>query len=117
MSAVPEVGERIVASMRSVVVFPAPFRPKSPNTRPGAQEKDTSRTAGMSPFFRSWNVLQRLRTSINGSPGASEWSGNGREPEAPVSLGVAAGGVNGGRAPGAGPRRGRRESNLDAGSL
>jgi len=51
MSAVARGRERIVASMRSVVVFPAPFRPKSPNTRPG-RRKRTRRGRGMSPFFR-----------------------------------------------------------------
>ena len=35
MVAVPLVGARMVASMRSVVVFPAPFAPRSPNISPG----------------------------------------------------------------------------------
>jgi len=60
MSAVPEVGERIVASMRSVVVFsPRHSGPKKPDTRPGAQEKDTSRTAGNVAFLPVVECLTR----------------------------------------------------------
>ncbi len=35
--------------MRSVVVFPAPFGPRKPVTRPGSMVKLTSSTAVMSP--------------------------------------------------------------------
>ena len=35
--------------MLIVVVLPAPFGPRNPNTSPGATEKETPRTASTSP--------------------------------------------------------------------
>src|SRR5437879_11904090 len=67
--------------MRSVVVLPAPFRPRSPKTRPGEHVKETLLTAAMSPFFRSWKILQRLRTSIKWVSGSVAWW---RRPEGPT---------------------------------
>lgn len=45
MSAVPLVGDCSPARMLSVVVFPAPFTPRKPNTSPRGTPKDRSRTA------------------------------------------------------------------------
>ena len=51
--AVPSVGSRIVASMRSVVVFPAPLAPSKPYMLPGWQVKLTFSTATIRPRFLS----------------------------------------------------------------
>ena len=45
MLALPEVGVMKPASMRMVVVFPAPFGPRNPSTSPGLTVKVTSSTA------------------------------------------------------------------------
>ena len=41
----PDVGLSMVAIMRSVVVFPAPFGPSKPNIRPGLHSKEILSTA------------------------------------------------------------------------
>ena len=46
---VPEVGKSSLDSMRSVVVLPAPFRPRSPTTVPFAMENVSGPTARRSP--------------------------------------------------------------------
>src|SRR5262245_37072383 len=60
-NAAPDVGRASVHSTLIVVVLPAPFGPRKPNTSPGATSKLTPRTASTSPkdFFKS-------RTSIAG---------------------------------------------------
>jgi hypothetical protein len=45
MVAVPAVGSTRSSSIRSVVVFPAPFGPRNPVTRPGSTVNDKSSTA------------------------------------------------------------------------
>src|ERR1700730_16738163 len=45
----PDVGVINVASKRTVVVLPAPFGPRKPNTSPAARLNDTSDTASRSP--------------------------------------------------------------------
>jgi hypothetical protein len=45
----PEVGATSVPSVRTVVVFPAPFGPRNPNTSPWPTSKETSRKATRSP--------------------------------------------------------------------
>ena len=53
----PEVGAMRVPSVRTVVVFPAPFGPRKPNTSPCPTSNETSWNA-----IRSPNRLLRLRT-------------------------------------------------------
>ncbi len=48
-SALPPVGLASVQSMLIVVVLPAPFGPRKPNTSPAATSKLTPRTASSSP--------------------------------------------------------------------
>ena len=60
----PEVGARSVPRVRTVVVFPAPFGPRNPNTSPRATLNDTSATAVRPP-----NFLVRCLTSIAAAPG------------------------------------------------
>src|SRR5690606_13203157 len=59
--AVPEVGVASVHSMLIVVVLPAPFGPRKPNTSPGATSKLTPFTASKSP--------NRLRSSCTHTAG------------------------------------------------
>src|SRR5579871_3279378 len=47
--AVPAVGSSSVVSMRSVVVFPAPFGPRNPTISPAFTSRSTPRTASTSP--------------------------------------------------------------------
>src|SRR4029078_4661668 len=47
---VPSVGVMMPARQRSVVVFPAPFRPTRPRISPGAPSHVTPRTAVKSPY-------------------------------------------------------------------
>src|SRR5687767_1563704 len=63
MLAVPAVGERIVESIRSVVVLPAPFAPSSPNTSPSRQSKLTPSTAWIFPRDSSIKVFVRCFTT------------------------------------------------------
>ncbi len=59
MVAEPEVGVTSDSSIRSVVVFPAPFGPRNPVIRPGSTEKERSCTAATLP-----KCLVRPLTSI-----------------------------------------------------
>ena len=59
----PEVGAMSVPSVRTVVVFPAPFGPRKPNTSPWPISKETSWNATRSP-----KRLPRPRTEIAGAP-------------------------------------------------
>ena len=52
-----------VPSVRTVVVFPAPFGPRNPNTSPWPTSKETSSKATRSP-----KRLLRLRTDSAGAP-------------------------------------------------
>ena len=56
--AVPPVGLTSVQSMLIVVVLPAPFGPRKPNTSPGATSKSTPLTASVLPY-----VLRNLLTA------------------------------------------------------
>jgi hypothetical protein len=47
--AVPEVGAMRVPSVRTVVVFPAPFGPRKPKTSPRLISNETSSNATLSP--------------------------------------------------------------------
>ena len=47
----PEVGDITPVSIRTVVVFPAPFGPKKPNISPRRIEKLIPSTAEMSLYF------------------------------------------------------------------
>src|SRR5713226_2997935 len=58
----------MVASMRSVVVLPAPLAPRRPYILPGWQVKLTLSTARIWPRFLSWKRLDRPRASIIGKP-------------------------------------------------
>src|SRR3954468_11581924 len=58
MNASPLVGSSRVASMRMVVVLPAPFGPTNPITSPEAKENEMPSTATILP-----NVLRRLAAS------------------------------------------------------
>src|SRR5690606_7868581 len=51
-TASPDVGGSTAASMRSVVVLPAPSGPTMPNNSPGATSKVTRSTATVSPQWR-----------------------------------------------------------------
>ena len=51
--AVPEVGASRVASIRSVVVLPAPFGPRKPKISPVPTSRSTPRTASTSRLARS----------------------------------------------------------------
>src|SRR5262245_31543315 len=57
MVAVPRVGVIIVDSIRSVVVFPAPFAPSKPKTSPSRHWNETLSTARISPRYSSKNVF------------------------------------------------------------
>ena len=57
--ALPAVRGSRVQSIRTVVVFPAPFGPRKPNTSPAATSRSISRTASMPPL----NVRFRARVS------------------------------------------------------
>src|SRR5207237_8947637 len=57
-TAVPAVGEISVARIRTVVVLPAPFGPRNPNTSPPATLNDTPDTAVSPP-----NTFVRQLTS------------------------------------------------------
>ncbi len=46
----PPPGRVSVHSIRTVVVFPAPFGPRNANTSPRLIENDTSLTASMAPY-------------------------------------------------------------------
>jgi hypothetical protein len=48
--ATPPVGRTLVVRTPTVVVFPAPFGPSSPNTSPGVTANDTPSTAFTRPF-------------------------------------------------------------------
>ena len=45
----PEVGAMSVPSVRTIVVFPAPFGPRNPKTSPCPTSKETSSKAMRSP--------------------------------------------------------------------
>src|SRR6266481_4921543 len=62
--AVPTEGVRIVASMRNVVVFPAPLAPNNPKISPGLHRKLTPSTARTSPRVLSRNFFTRPCASI-----------------------------------------------------
>ena len=47
--AAPPSGGRMPSSISTVVVLPAPFGPRMPNTSPGATENETPATASRSP--------------------------------------------------------------------
>jgi hypothetical protein len=57
-----QVGAMSVPSVRTVVVFPAPFGPRKPNTSPWPISKETSSNATRSP-----KRLPRPRTEIAGA--------------------------------------------------
>src|SRR6202165_4070647 len=64
--AVPPLGASSVASMRSVVVLPAPFGPRKPKISPRVTERSTPATA--STFRpRDLNTRRRPRVSITAS--------------------------------------------------
>ena len=64
MVAVPLVGSRSVASIRRVVVFPAPFAPRRPKIFPGSQVRLILETALTKPRFLSRKVLVRFSATI-----------------------------------------------------
>jgi hypothetical protein len=49
MNAAPAEGESRVPSVRTIVVLPAPFGPRNPNTSPCPTSKETSSKATRSP--------------------------------------------------------------------
>src|SRR4029450_6733596 len=55
-AAEPEVGAMSVPSVRTVVVFPAPFGPRKPKPAPSPISKETSSNATRSPkrLLRPW---------------------------------------------------------------
>ena len=61
-TAEPDVGAISVPSVRTIVVFPAPFGPRNPNTSPCPISKLTSANATLSP-----NVLPRPSTVSAGA--------------------------------------------------
>src|SRR6188472_2541527 len=65
MVASPDVGVRSVASIRRVVVLPAPFGPRKPKISPAPMLRSTPRTASTSDL-RDLNVRRRSRVSIIG---------------------------------------------------
>ena len=64
MVAVPLVGSRSVASIRRVVVFPAPFAPRRPKIFPGSQVRLIFETALTKPRFLSRKVFVRFSATI-----------------------------------------------------
>src|SRR3954468_3093154 len=64
----PPVGFASVQSMLIVVVLPAPFGPRNPNTSPGSTSKLTPRTAS-----KSSNFLRSSSTSIIPHEIYSKW--------------------------------------------
>ena len=71
--AVPEVGAISVPSVRTVVVFPAPFGPRKPKTSPWATSKETSEKAVRWPK----RLVSRSTTRAGWSwrpSGAGAWS-------------------------------------------
>src|SRR5579884_2542383 len=81
--------------MRTVVVLPAPFGPRNPNTSPGATPKETSSTARRSPkrfVRRSTTRAGSSRALIRGAPRRTETVAVGpacvhRRPRARLSAG------------------------------
>src|SRR5262245_29713144 len=69
MRAVPDVGAMIVDSIRSVVVFPAPFAPRRPNTSLSRHSKLMPSTARMGPRDSSRKVFVRLQTATGAATG------------------------------------------------
>jgi hypothetical protein len=69
------VGSVIRDRILSRVLFPAPFRPITPSTSPGATVSDTSRRAqsasGSADASASSSARQRLTTQVNGLTNAS----------------------------------------------
>jgi serine/threonine-protein kinase len=65
--ALPEVGGSSVQSMRTVVVLPAPFGPRKPNTSPAATVRSMSRTASIPPL----KVRRSERAAIAAPPASS----------------------------------------------
>jgi hypothetical protein len=69
-STVPDVGAINAASIRSVVVFPAPFGPSSAKISPAASSNETSSTATRSPKRRvRWDAV-----SMRADEGATKTS-------------------------------------------
>src|SRR5205823_1252477 len=64
----PPEGGSSVASMRRVVVFPAPLGPRKPKISPAAIRRSTPATASTSPL-RVLKTRRRPRVSIMGSVG------------------------------------------------
>src|SRR4030067_2283021 len=62
-SALPDVGVRRVQRIFMVVVLPAPFGPRKPNSSPFLTLKETSLTAVITPFL-VLKFLVRFTTSI-----------------------------------------------------
>src|SRR5262245_6504075 len=56
----PRSGRISVASIRSVVVFPAPLGPRKPKISPGSTARSTPRTASTVLFRRPWRDRKDL---------------------------------------------------------
>src|SRR5438105_893298 len=79
--AVPEVGRSRVVSIRTSVVFPAPFGPRRPYVSPGRTSNVTALSAIVSPNFRvsfsAWIGLTVMGTKVP-APGARRKGGSPR---------------------------------------
>src|SRR5437870_2687118 len=79
--ALPEVGRSRVVSIRTSVVFPAPFGPRRPYVSPGRTSNVTASSAIVSPNFRvsfsAWIGLTVMRTKVP-APGARRKGGSPR---------------------------------------
>src|SRR4029079_11811430 len=71
--AVPALGASSVPSVRTSVVFPAPFGPRNPKTSPRPTSNETSAKAVRSP-----NRFERLSTVMAGPPTSLANDGNTR---------------------------------------
>src|ERR1700733_10249845 len=83
----PEVGAISVPSVRTVVVFPAPFGPRKPRTSPWPISNERSANATRSPK----RLPSPLTASAAGSGGAAGFGG------APAGIGDTPAGVGGRR--------------------
>src|SRR3954466_13228892 len=72
----PAVGAIVVVSMPTVVDFPAPFGPSSPNTSPGRTSKSMPFTASIPPGYVFFSPRTLIAESLGSSIGSS-WSHRG----------------------------------------
>src|SRR3954466_5483162 len=84
--ALPEVGEMMVDSIRSVVVLPAPLAPSSPKTSPWRHSKLMWSTAWIVPRDSSRKVFASFRTTTGAAADCSARNGPPAQDSLPYEL-------------------------------